>query len=148
MNRLHLSLLVSGVAGTALLWTFAMVDQAISPSDGVPSIAQPTPPRVEARQSSGKSSHDAVWPIRAEARYPADISRPLARAIGLGAPPSANARPGIEPPETFPLNEWQWRDADPDEAGLALDLVEPAIADPAPFADPWGGRWSDQGGGD
>lgn len=69
-------------------------------------------------------------------------------AAGAGAAGAAREAPPADaaPPDAFPLSEWQWRDADPDETWLEPFVEEAGRPESDPFEDPWGGAWSDRGG--
>ncbi|MBK1718371.1 hypothetical protein [Thiocystis violacea] len=123
----------------AATWMFWPIEGERSPSSQPATHGTSTPP--ESR------SETVARPPRTAPTERAPKSDTLVRATPASRGREVRPEPEVtEIPESFPLDEWAWRDAEADEAGLEPFLEDPTALSAEPSADPWGGAWTDQGG--
>ncbi len=139
MNKPILALTLATIS-TAALWILAPVDEGQPeppPVQNLGPLRHPAPP-TQARGRSSEDSQaarsDLIPPRFGQVeRLPSRAARALERDA-----------PGV--PDTFPLDEAQWRDAEADDAGLEPLMAEPLALDAESFDAAWGGQWTDRGG--
>ncbi len=155
MYRLVAPLLLLGLCSLALLSIFGVFESkppASEPAELEPERAQIESferPRLVGNGSSRRIevARDQASPHPAtNAARPSRVARHVPRPLATRASRPEPAE--IEIPDAFPLAEWQWHDADADDWGLEPFTEEdPFVLEPEALDDPWGGEWTDRGGG-